>query len=199
MTRIVMRTIPICFLAVLFNFSLLAQQAAKGAPPAKPAVASSPSADVPSKEQLIRLFDVMEIQKQMSSMVKAFGDNMEKMLPGGMSELSPKQKAGMAALNSELFGKAMSPEFVDNYVGEMIPIYQQHFTKSEVDDLISFYASHVGQKFLHEQPVLMQESFAKVIPLTQKRMQSVMEEINYEQRLKEVFNQEEQPATPPKK
>lgn len=182
---------------LLFTALLVSSAVAQQNPPAKPAgqskTASAPAlpADAPSKEQLIRLFDAMELQKQMSDMVAAVGKNMEKMMPSSMGDLSEKQKAGMENLNLEMFGKVMSPEFVDSYVAEIIPIYQRHFTKGEVDDLISFYASPIGQKFLHEQPALTQESFAKIIPLMQKRVQDVMEEMKYEQRLKQVFAEQD--------
>ncbi len=40
----------------------------------------------------------------------------------------------------------------------MIPIYQRHLTKTDLDAVISFYASPVGQKLLKEQPAMMAES-----------------------------------------
>lgn len=189
-----MRTTCVFLLAALFTVPGFAQQKTttrhSGLAKAAPA-----SPDTPSKEQLIRLFDAMELRKQMSGMVSAMSNNLEKMMPSNMGDLSEKQKAGMAGLNAEMFGKVMSPEFVDSYVAEMIPIYQQHFTKTEVDDLISFYASPVGQKFLREQPGLTQESLTRIIPLVQKRVQETMEEMNYEQRIKQIFaDQEDQPA-----
>ena len=196
-----MRTTSTFFLAALLTLPGLAQQkpATKSASQTKVAATPALPADAPSKEQLVRLFDVMELQKQMNSMMAAVGKNMETMLPSNLDSFSARQKADLAKLQTDLLTNMMSPEFVGSYIGEMIPIYQRHFTKSEVDDLISFYASPVGQKFLHEQPVLTQESFAKVMPLMQKRVQSVMEEIRYEQRLKEIFNEDEQPAAPAKK
>lgn len=191
-----MKTPAIFLLAALSAYPAFAQQ--KPAPKSSSAAKSSPAsalpANAPSKEQLIRLFDAMEIQKQMSGLVTALADNMEKMMPSPMGNLSDQQKAGMANLNLELFRELMSPEFVDRYVGELIPIYQRHFTKGEVDDLISFYASPVGQKLLHEQATITQESLTQVMPMMQKRIQEVMDQINYEQRLKGIFEQDEKPG-----
>lgn len=193
-----MRAISTCFFAVLLTLSAPAQQKTYtgGADATNSAAAPALPADAPSKEQLIRLFDVMELQKQMAGMMAAVGNNMEKMLPANVN-FSEKQKAGLVKLQSDLLTNMMSPEFVDTYIATLIPIYQRHFTKAEVDDLISFYASAVGQKFLHEQPRLTQESFATVMPLMQKRVQEVMDQIKYEQRLREIAGEEE-PAAPKK-
>lgn len=191
------RTMSLFLLALLLTLPVPAQQK----PDAKNTGASKTAAlpaDTPSKEQLVRLFDVMELQKQMTSMMTAVSKNMETMLPSGLDHFSAKQKTDMAKLQSDLLTTMMSPEFVDSYIGEMIPIYQRHFTKSEVDELISFYASAVGQKFLREQPVLTQESFAKVMPLMQKRIQGVMDEIRYEQRMREILAEDDQPSAPKK-
>jgi uncharacterized protein len=196
-----MRMTSFVLLAAVLTCSALAQQtpAAKSAGQSKTVAAPASPADTPSKEQLIRLFDAMEVQKQMASMVTAVGSNLEKMMPSSMGNLSAKQQADMAKLNTEMFAKMMTPEFIDSYLEELVPIYQRHFTKIEVDELISFYASPVGQKLLHEQPLLTQESLGKIMPLMQKRVQDVMTEMNYEQRIKEIFAEEEQTATPPKK
>jgi hypothetical protein len=197
-----MRTALICLLAAVLTFPVFAQQApaAKSADQAvdKTKTAAKPPlpADAPSKDQLIRLFDVMEVQKQVASMMTAMGSYMEKMMPSSMGTLSEKQKTDMAKLQSDLLTKTMSPEFVDAYFKELIPVYQRHFTKSEVDELISFYASPVGQKFLREQPALTQESLTTIVPLTQKRIQEVMDELKFEQRIKEIFA-EDPPAKQP--
>jgi uncharacterized protein len=169
-----------------------AQQTRKAAAPPLPA-------DAPSKEQLMRLFDVMEIQKQMGSMVEAVSSNIEKVMPSGMGELSPSQKTAMESLNNEMFAKMMAPDFIDTYLAAMIPIYQRHFTKTDVDELISFYASPVGRKFLREQPLLTRESLEKVLPLMQNRIQDVMVEIDYEHRLREIFSQQNPAPAEPKK
>lgn len=194
-----MRTTILLLMALLQVSGFAQQPAANKAGESKPAAAPALPPDAPSKEQLMRLFDVMEVQKQMAGMVNAVGSNMEKMMPSSMGDISEKQRAAMASLNTELFGKMMSPEFIDTYLQALIPIYQRHFTKSEVDDLISFYSTPVGRKFLREQPLLTQESLGTVMPLMQKRVQEVTVEMDYENRLKGIFADQEEPPPQPKK
>ena len=115
--------------------------------------------------------------------------------PGDLSE---KQKDEMSKLQAELFGKIMSPQFIDSYLDMMVPAYQRHFTKSDVDQIIAFYSSVAGQKFVNEQPTLLQEIFPKVMPMVQQHMQDVMKETNYEERLKAILSESEKPGGKPK-
>ena len=43
-------------------------------------------------------------------------------------------------------------------VGRLVPIYQAHFTAEEVRQLIAFYQTPVGQKFIAELPQLQREA-----------------------------------------
>lgn len=195
-----MRTSAILLFTALLISSVIAQQKtpAKASNQSKTASAPALPADAPSKEQLVRLFDAMEIHKQVQGVMNAVAGNVEKMMPSNMGTLTEKQKTDIANLQGELFSKMMSPEFIDSYVVHIIPIYQRHFTKSEVDDLISFYASSAGQKLLHELPAITQESMTVVVPLMQKRVQDVLDEMNFESRMKRIFAESDDSTAPAK-
>jgi uncharacterized protein len=196
-----MRISAILFFAALLLTPVLAQQppAHPSAAPSHSTAASPQAADVPSKEQLMRLFELMEIQKQMGAMASAVGDNLEKLLPSSMGDITENQRTALTNLNTELYTKMMSPAFIESYLAELIPVYQHHFTRSEVNDLIAFYSTPVGKKFLREQPLLTRESLEKILPLMQKRVQETMVELDYEQRLRMIFSQQDQPPAEPKK
>jgi hypothetical protein len=53
------------------------------------------------------------------------------------------------------FMKEVRPEDLVNMV---VPVYDRNFTTEEIDGLIVFYSSPVGQKVLAKLPVVMQES-----------------------------------------
>jgi len=63
---------------------------------------------------------------------------------------------------------------MDAMLSDMIPVYQRHFTKSEIDGLIAFYSSPVGQKFLHEMPTVTAETMRAVYPRIQAEVDSVL-------------------------
>ena len=153
--------------------------------------------DAASPEQLKKLFDVIGMQKQMQSIMTSMADNLQQMFPAG-AQLSEKQKADMARLQGELFGKIMSPEFVNSYLAMMIPVYQAHFNKSDVDQIIAFYSSPAGQKFVNEQPLIVKEILPKMMPMMQQHMQDVMKETNFEERMKAIFNDDDKAEQKPK-
>src|SRR5258708_5904174 len=107
-----------------------AQQAA----PAASAQGQALPPDAPSREQLVKLFDMLEIKKQMDSMRDAMSKTLEQQF-GQMShgQLSAKQKDELAKLQSDLFGKLMSGDSLQKMMEVLIPIYQQHFTSSDVE------------------------------------------------------------------
>lgn len=186
------KAIAILSITALLSFPMLAQPAApKGPLPQASGTASLPP-DAASKEQLQKLFEVIGVQKQMQSIVTSMASSMQEMMPHG-GELSEKQKAEMSKLQTDLFGKMMSPEFMQSYLEMMVPVYQQHFTKTDVDQIIAFYSSPAGQKFVNEQPLIVQEIFPKVMPMMQQHMQDVMRETNYEDRLKEILAEGDKP------
>jgi|SRR5271165_1296936 len=57
---------------------------------------------------------------------------------------------------------------VDEITQAMIPAYQKHFTKSEIEAMNTFYSSPVGQKVLQELPAVMQEGAQAAMPIMSK-------------------------------
>jgi hypothetical protein len=73
---------------------------------------------------------------------------------------------------------------LDDITQAMIPAYQKHFTKGDIEAMNTFYASPVGQKVLQELPSVMQEGMESAMPIMstylgewQKRMQKELKEM----------------------
>jgi hypothetical protein len=49
-------------------------------------------------------------------------------------------------------------ERISELIDSIVPIYARHFSQAEVDQLVSFYATPLGQRLLIEQPAIMGES-----------------------------------------
>ena len=69
----------------------------------------------------------------------------------------------------------------DEMLQAMVPAYQKHFTKGDMDALVAFYAAPTGQKVLQELPSVMAESMESMMPIMRKSIdrmtQSVEEEV----------------------
>ncbi len=57
---------------------------------------------------------------------------------------------------------------IDEITQAMIPAYQQHFSKSDIEAMNAFYSSPVGQKVLQQLPAVMQEGSQAAMPIMSK-------------------------------
>ncbi|HEV2961060.1 MAG TPA: DUF2059 domain-containing protein [Candidatus Angelobacter sp.] len=175
---------------LLTSFLLSAQQ-----PAAKSAPSQALPSDAPSREQLLKLFEMLEIRKQMDSMRDTLGKTLEQQFTQmGHGQLNTKQKEEFAKLEGELFGKLMSDDFVAKMTDELVPIYQRHFTSSDVEALVAFYSTVAGQKFLHEQSKIMAEYMPKAMENMQGRVQRAMEETHFTDRIEQIMGESETKA-----
>jgi len=56
----------------------------------------------------------------------------------------------------------------DDIIDAMIPAYQNHFTRSDIQAINAFYSSPVGQKVLEQLPAVMQEGMQAAMPIMSK-------------------------------
>jgi hypothetical protein len=69
--------------------------------------------------------------------------------------------------------KLGSQELVD----QLIPIYDKYYTQQDLESLLAFYESPVGQKVLKTMPQVMQESMQIGQVWGQQKAQEVLKEI----------------------
>ena len=83
-----------------------------------------------------------------------------------------KEKGTVPTEFDSYFAKAMGDLVknmpVDEIEQAMIPVYQRHFTKSDIEAMNSFYSSPVGQKVLEQLPIVMQEGMQSAMPTITK-------------------------------
>jgi hypothetical protein len=74
----------------------------------------------------------------------------------------------------EKFNRIMAEELSWPRMRELqMQIYRESFSQEEIDDLIRFYESPTGQRFIQKMPVVMQ----KTMQHTQQRMVSLRQKI----------------------
>jgi uncharacterized protein len=59
----------------------------------------------------------------------------------------------------------------------MVPAYQKHMTKGDLDVIVAFYSSPTGQKLLRETPAMTAESMQTMMPIMQKYMEKVQNRV----------------------
>jgi hypothetical protein len=86
----------------------------------------------------------------------------------------PQTSAEKIARADRLIEETMKDMPMDAMLDDMIPIYQKHFSKTDIDAMTTFYASPTGQKMMQEMPALTSESMQASYARMQKQMDAMM-------------------------
>lgn len=148
--------------ALLASVSVLAQS---------PAVADDPA----TREDVTKLFNVMKAHDQ----IHAVMDSMLKQQRIIMHDIIKKQYPDTSAEQLHHLDSFMD-DFVktfplDSIIDDMIPVYQKHLSKADVEAMSTFYASPTGQKLLREMPAITADSMQAMAP----RLQMIMENMRH--------------------
>ena len=179
------------FLVVLMAAAIpvYAQQSVAEAAAQAKAKSEGLAADAPTHDQIMKLVDLLQLRRNMSLMM----DGMKQAMKQGAEQAfrervpnpTPKQ---LEALNG-MVEDMMADMPLDEMVEAMVPIYRRHLSRTDVDEIIRFYSSAVGQKLLREQPQMIQEGMQAGMEIQQKRMDQMMARIR--ERTEKMAEEEE--------
>jgi len=132
----------------------------------------------PSKEEVLKFLVVLRIKAQLAQ----YFDGVAKQAKHGaedgfkrkVPDATPAQLAEVDKFAEGLF-KNMP---VDEMVDAMVPIYQKHLTKEDLDGILAFYSSPIGQKLLREQPAMMQEGMQAGGEIGRRRLGDMMQQMD---------------------
>jgi hypothetical protein len=132
--------------------------------------AQQSAADEPaSKEDIQRYLDAVHSREMMQNMLSAMTKQMHQMTHDQVlkeKNLPPDFEARLDKMTDDLF-KDFPYEAIRQ---AMVPVYQKHFTKGEIDALVAFYTTPTGQKILKEMPQVVAESLQASSGIVQKMM-----------------------------
>ena len=98
-----------------------------------------------------------------------------------------KQLQQMQAMVEDSFSEISFDELID----AIVPVYQRHLSKNDIDSILAFYASPAGQKLLSEQPAIMRESMTVAGAVQQKKMDSILKKLD--ERMDQMVKQSGKP------
>jgi hypothetical protein len=160
----------------------------------------SPNAETPAtREDILRMFKIMNIEVQtrqvmdqvMQQMRSASREQIKKRRP----EVTEEELSGMDK-ESEEIAKSFP---VNELLQDMIPVYQKHLNRTDVDAIIAFYSSPTGQKMLREMPVMTSEAMQAAYPRMQKNLDAIMKRMDEKASERQRKTVPAQPASPEKK
>jgi len=124
-------------------------------------------ADVERYLQVVHSQDMMK--KMMSTMTQGMHQMMHEQYLKHQDELPADYESKMTAMMDEMF--ANMP--MDEVMQSMVPAFQKHLTKGDIDNLVAFYSTPTGAKLLREMPSIMAESMQDMMPIMTKYMDTV--------------------------
>ncbi|SRR6266571_2000758 len=144
-------------------------------------VAQQTTSDAPAtKEDVQRYLDVMHSREMMLQMVDAMSKPMHQMIHEQYLKDKDKLPADFEARMNKMLDDSMKAFPWDEMLQSMVPVYQKHFTKGDVDALTAFYGTPTGQKVLRELPAITAEAMQSMMPLLRKQMEAMNEHMQQE-------------------
>ena len=135
----------------------------------------------PTRQDVLQLFATMRLQKQMEQMQKAMtaqmGPMMEKMATDHGKAMTPDQRARFDSIMKSIQEDSLKMYPVAEMLNDMVPVYQNNLSRTDITAISAFYGTPAGQKLLEKGPKMMQEGMAVIMPKMQERMRKSMDSL----------------------
>jgi uncharacterized protein len=175
-----------------FMIVMAACLAFAGAGTAQQAPADAPA----TKEDIQKYLEVMHSRDMMAKMVEAMSKPMHQMMHEEYLKDKDKLPPDFEARMNKIMDDYMKDLPFDEMLQAMVPAYQKHLTKGDVDNLVVFYASPTGQKLIRELPAISAEAMQAVMPIIRQRMDAMSERVQ-QQMAQMVKESKNKPADKP--
>jgi hypothetical protein len=141
-------------------------------------LAQGTSADSPAtKEDVEKYLQAVHSHDMMQQMLDAMSKPMQQMV----HDQFMKDKDRLPPDFETRMNKMISDQFKDMPFDEMtqamVPAYQKHFTRGDMDALVAFYSSATGQKLLREMPAITAEAMQSMMPIMRQHMEAVNQRV----------------------
>jgi len=132
-------------------------------------IANDPPA---SREDIFKLFDVMQVRDQITQVMRQITVQMRSLNHEQLKKVNPNITADEMAKIDARSEQMIEAVPVNDMLDDMVPVYQKHLTKGDVDAMISFYSTPTGKKILREMPAMATEGMQALQP----RLRKIMDE-----------------------
>jgi uncharacterized protein len=193
-----MRKVLLLVVLVVAGAPLFSQTIVAGKIQSQPKAAEETFApDAPTHDQVMTLLDLLQVRRSMTVMMDGMKQAMkqaaEKAFRERVPDPSPEQLEALHGMIDDAIGEIPMDEMVE----AVVPIYRQHLSKSDVEEMIRFYGGPVGQKLLREQPQMLQEAIRAGAAIQENRMDQIM--IKVKERTQKLTEASEEKDNTPRK
>jgi uncharacterized protein len=148
----------LCFaLAFAFCFGLSA-----------PVLGQAADSDPATKEDVVAYLHTMRSHDMFEKMMEIQSQSIQKVLYDQVQQDKGEIPADFQARMKKSMEGLVKGMPADEIIDAMIPSYQKHFTRGDIQAMNAFYSSPVGQKVLQELPEVTQEGMQAALPIISK-------------------------------
>ena len=153
------------FLVVAVCLALIPALAAAG-------FAQSSDTDPATKEDIELYLKAMHSHDMMQKTMEAMLKPMHQMFSEGFEKGGKTPPGDAEKRFNKMMDELMKGAPFDEMTQAMVPIYQKHFTRGDINNLTAFYSSPTGQKVLEDMPAISGETMAAMMPIMRKYMEA---------------------------
>ncbi len=189
-------------IVVLCSFSAFAQSTPVSKTPAKAqpqtkATNTPDNGNVASREQIMKLLELLQVPDSLALTLDAMKEQMKigalQVFREKVENPSPEQIKPVDAIVDDEFKKIG----MEDLIQDVVPIYQKHLSRSDVEAVIRFYSSPVGQKIRREQPAMARESLQATAAGQRGKMELLLAKLDL--RIEQLIQNEQKKPAPQQK
>jgi uncharacterized protein len=140
-------------------------------------VAQQAASDQPaSKEDVERYLDVTHTRELMISTMEYMSKQMRQAVHEELQK-TPNLPPDAEAQMNQTWDQILKTMPMDEFLDSMIPVYQKHCTKGDIDSLVAFYSTPTGKKMVAEMPAITQEAMLAASGVVRKFMDQAMQQM----------------------
>ncbi len=137
-----------------------------------PIWAQTADTDPATKDDIILYFRTMHSYDMVQKMMEVQSNSIQQLLRDQLAQEKGTVPADFDARMKRIMDDLYKNMPVDEMTQAMIPAYQRHFTRGDIQAMNAFYSSVVGQKVLQELPAVTQESMQEMMPILNKYLET---------------------------
>lgn len=157
-------------------------------------LAQNPADQPATKADVNRYLEAIHSHEMMDQMVVAMSKPIQKMLHEQYEKNKDKLPPDFEARTGKEMEDMLKNIPWDDMLEAMVPAYQKHFTRGDMDALTAFYSSPSGQKVMREMPGLMADSMEIMMPIMNKHIEKVAHRMQDE--MLATLKESEKPKSP---
>ena len=134
------------------------------------------AADAPASKQDVETYlSAVHSHEMMRQILESMAKPMQQMAHDQCAKYKDRLPADCEAQMNKNMDDMMKQMPFDEMMDAMIPAYEKHFTKGDMDALTAFYSAPTGQKVLRELPAIMSESMELMMPIMKRTVDQMTE------------------------